>query len=60
MEVLFFLPLPDFELVNFLIFDAILISIESKHIHMLTINKYDYLQYEEREKNNLKVIIFWI
>ena len=27
---------------------------------MFTINKHDYLQYEKREKKNLKVIIFWI
>ena len=47
MEVPFFPPdpfFPTFEEVQLLIFGSILIKYESKHFHMLTINKYDYLQ----------------
>ena len=38
--------------VKFFFFDAILIKFESKHFHMLIINK--YLQYEKREKKNFE------
>ena len=65
MKVTFFLPHPPppppiFEKVKFFIFGATVIKFESKHFHVFTIGKYDYLQYEKREKKNLKLVMFWI
>ena len=51
------LPSLTFKKVEFFIFDAILLKFESNHFHMFTINK--LLQFEKREKENLKVM-FWI